>query len=230
MRALDLARRVAALSASALGAPSTTSSSALRRGGVPAARMAGTVAASGGSSGSAGAAGAAASGTATDAAAPKIFKGLDGVIVDQTAISTVGKGAAGLTYRGYPIEELAAKTSFEARNFLSLLACMRRQRARLSLKVNVQIKHLRLRRKILHDVWDQKAHEINLFAQEVAHRDLLLRGRTLVRRSQLHPPCSPCRRWRTCCCAAACPLRRSWRPTAAGWRPPATCRGPSRPS
>ena len=40
-------------------------------------------------------------------------KGLAGVIVGETAISTVGKAGAGLTYRGYSIEDLAAHATFE---------------------------------------------------------------------------------------------------------------------
>ncbi|CAD7972548.1 unnamed protein product [Amoebophrya sp. A25] len=44
----------------------------------------------------------------------KIYKGLDGVCLDQTAVSTVGgKHEAGLTYRGYAIEDLASKCCFE---------------------------------------------------------------------------------------------------------------------
>src|SRR3954468_5438119 len=39
--------------------------------------------------------------------------GLAGVVAGQTAISTVGKEGVGLTYRGYAIEELAAKATFE---------------------------------------------------------------------------------------------------------------------
>lgn len=39
--------------------------------------------------------------------------GLAGVTAGQTAISTVGKEGVGLTYRGYSIEDLAAKASFE---------------------------------------------------------------------------------------------------------------------
>jgi 2-methylcitrate synthase len=39
--------------------------------------------------------------------------GLAGVIAGRTAICTVGKGAAGLTYRGYSIEALAEQASFE---------------------------------------------------------------------------------------------------------------------
>ena len=40
-------------------------------------------------------------------------KGLAGVIVGETAISTVGKAGAGLTYRGYSIEDLAQHATFE---------------------------------------------------------------------------------------------------------------------
>ncbi len=39
--------------------------------------------------------------------------GLAGVIAGETAISTVGKEGVGLTYRGYSIEDLAEKASFE---------------------------------------------------------------------------------------------------------------------
>lgn len=43
----------------------------------------------------------------------KVYKGLDGVAVDYTKVSTVGKHEAGLTYRGNAIEELAEKCEFE---------------------------------------------------------------------------------------------------------------------
>src|SRR5580658_1197302 len=39
--------------------------------------------------------------------------GLEGIIVGETAISTVGKEGVGLTYRGYDIHDLAAKATFE---------------------------------------------------------------------------------------------------------------------
>src|SRR5438034_8149009 len=39
--------------------------------------------------------------------------GLQGIIVGDTAISTVGKEGVGLTYRGYDIHDLAAYSSFE---------------------------------------------------------------------------------------------------------------------
>lgn len=43
----------------------------------------------------------------------KVAKGLDGIKADYTAVSTVGKHEAGLTYRGYAIEELAENCEFE---------------------------------------------------------------------------------------------------------------------
>jgi 2-methylcitrate synthase len=42
-----------------------------------------------------------------------VAKGLAGVLADYTAVSTVGKHEAGLTYRGYAIEDLAEKCEFE---------------------------------------------------------------------------------------------------------------------
>ena len=47
-------------------------------------------------------------------------RGLAGVIVGETAISTVGKAGAGLTYRGYSIEDLAQHATFEEVAYLLL--------------------------------------------------------------------------------------------------------------
>ena len=47
-------------------------------------------------------------------------KGLAGVIVGETAISTVGKAGAGLTYRGYSIEDLAQHSTFEEVAYLMI--------------------------------------------------------------------------------------------------------------
>ena len=44
---------------------------------------------------------------------PEIYKGLAGVPVDYTAISKVNPASNSLLYRGYPVQELAAKKSFE---------------------------------------------------------------------------------------------------------------------
>jgi citrate synthase len=44
---------------------------------------------------------------------PKVFKGLAGVVVDATAISKVNPDTNSLLYRGYPVQELAAKCTFE---------------------------------------------------------------------------------------------------------------------
>ncbi|MUL46146.1 bifunctional 2-methylcitrate synthase/citrate synthase [Mycobacterium sp. CBMA293] len=52
--------------------------------------------------------------TATAATeASRIHKGLAGVVVDTTAISKVVPETNSLTYRGYPVQELAARCSFE---------------------------------------------------------------------------------------------------------------------
>src|SRR5439155_21980607 len=53
-------------------------------------------------------------------AEPKKTGGLAGIVAGQTAISTVGKEGVGLTYRGYAIEELAEKATFEEVAFLLL--------------------------------------------------------------------------------------------------------------
>ncbi|AYE97345.1 2-methylcitrate synthase [Mycobacterium paragordonae] len=44
---------------------------------------------------------------------PRIFKGLAGVVADTTAISKVVPETNSLTYRGYPVQDLAARCSFE---------------------------------------------------------------------------------------------------------------------
>ncbi|MEU9976540.1 bifunctional 2-methylcitrate synthase/citrate synthase [Streptomyces sp. NPDC051014] len=45
--------------------------------------------------------------------APGIHRGLAGVVVDTTGISTVIPETNSLTYRGYPVQDLAARRSFE---------------------------------------------------------------------------------------------------------------------
>jgi 2-methylcitrate synthase len=44
---------------------------------------------------------------------PTIAKGLDGIIVDNTAVSEVTSETSSLVYRGYPVHELAEKCTFE---------------------------------------------------------------------------------------------------------------------
>ena len=51
-------------------------------------------------------------------AEPEIHKGLAGVVVDTTAISKVNPETNSLLYRGYPVQELAEKCSFEDVAFL----------------------------------------------------------------------------------------------------------------
>src|SRR6266481_4547388 len=52
--------------------------------------------------------------------AEKKSDGLAGIVAGQTAISTVGKEGMGLTYRGYSINDLAEKATFEEVAFLLL--------------------------------------------------------------------------------------------------------------
>ncbi|MFF9066553.1 bifunctional 2-methylcitrate synthase/citrate synthase [Streptomyces sp. NPDC014891] len=47
------------------------------------------------------------------ATAPEIHRGLAGVVVDTTAVSTVIEETNSLTYRGYPVQDLAARCTFE---------------------------------------------------------------------------------------------------------------------
>jgi citrate synthase len=44
---------------------------------------------------------------------PDVFKGLAGVVADTTAVSMVNADTNSLTYRGYPVQQLAASCSFE---------------------------------------------------------------------------------------------------------------------
>jgi citrate synthase len=44
---------------------------------------------------------------------PEVKKGLAGVVVDVTAVSMVNSDTNSLTYRGYPVQDLAASCSFE---------------------------------------------------------------------------------------------------------------------
>ena len=51
--------------------------------------------------------------TPAPAAAPEIKRGLDGVVVDTTAVSKVMPDINALVYRGYPVQDLAEKCTFE---------------------------------------------------------------------------------------------------------------------
>jgi 2-methylcitrate synthase/citrate synthase II len=51
---------------------------------------------------------------------PEIHKGLAGVVVDTTTISSVNPDTNSLLYRGYPVQELAARCSYEEVAYLLL--------------------------------------------------------------------------------------------------------------
>ena len=52
--------------------------------------------------------------------AQKVYKGLAGVITDTTAVSKVMPETNSLTYRGYAVQDLAAKCTFEEVAYLIL--------------------------------------------------------------------------------------------------------------
>lgn len=79
--------------------------------------------------------------------------GLRGQVAGQTALCTVGKTGSGLTYRGYDIEELAAKASFEEVAFLLLRGHLPNRRE-LDAYVG-KIKSLRSLPKALKDVLER---------------------------------------------------------------------------
>ncbi len=56
----------------------------------------------------------------TETTPPSSVGGLRGQSAGSTAICTVGKAGVGLTYRGYSIEDLAEKATFEEVAFLLL--------------------------------------------------------------------------------------------------------------
>jgi 2-methylcitrate synthase len=50
--------------------------------------------------------------------------GLAGIVAGETSISTVGKEGVGLTYRGYTIEDLAGKATFEEVAYLLIYGAL----------------------------------------------------------------------------------------------------------
>ncbi|MFF0738782.1 bifunctional 2-methylcitrate synthase/citrate synthase [Streptomyces sp. NPDC004111] len=56
--------------------------------------------------------------TTATPAQPEVHRGLAGVVADTTGISTVIQETNSLTYRGYPVQDLAARCSFEEVAFL----------------------------------------------------------------------------------------------------------------
>jgi 2-methylcitrate synthase len=69
--------------------------------------------------------------------------GLQGIVVGDTAISTVGKEGVGLTYRGYDIHELAEKSTFEEVAYLLIYGALPTQE-QLSAYIDRLIKLRRL--------------------------------------------------------------------------------------
>ncbi len=60
----------------------------------------------------------------TGQGAPAVKAGLEGIVAGRTAISTVGKESVGLTYRGYRINDLAEKSTFEEVAYLLIYGAL----------------------------------------------------------------------------------------------------------
>lgn len=69
-------------------------------------------------------------------------EGLAGVTAGDTSVSTVGKDGVGLTYRGYPIEALAEKSTFEEVAYLMLYGLLPNKNQLDSFNTRVQKKRI----------------------------------------------------------------------------------------
>jgi 2-methylcitrate synthase len=101
--------------------------------------------------------------------APAKTGGLEGIIVGDTAISTVGKEGVGLTYRGYDIHDLAAHSTFEEVAYLLIygqlptLAELQAYRERL-----VKLRRLPNELKLLLETIPASAHPMEVLRTSVS--------------------------------------------------------------
>ena len=152
--------------------------------------------------------------------------GLAGVVAGETAVSTVGKSGAGLTYRGYAIEELAERASFEECAYLlihgalpaagALAAYRRRLAARRALSPAARA---------MLELLPAGCHPMDVLRSACsfigATRLLAMPPPATPPRSASRPiRCSPCCRGRCCISTPSRPAANGWRPTPASppWR------------
>ena len=101
---------------------------------------------------------------------PKIHKGLDGVLVDETSISRVVPETNSLTYRGYPVQELCDLCSFEEVAFLLWNGALPTRR-----ELNVFKREERSRRSLSRDHYSiiakfpKKAHPMDTIRTSVSY-------------------------------------------------------------
>ena len=101
---------------------------------------------------------------------PKIQKGLDGVLVDETSISRVVPETNSLTYRGYPVQELCDLCSFEEVAFLLWNGALPTRR-----ELNVFKREERSRRSLSRDHYSiiakfpKKAHPMDTIRTSVSY-------------------------------------------------------------
>jgi len=102
---------------------------------------------------------------------PPASTGLRGQSVGTTTIATVGKRGVGLTYRGYQIEELAAKASFEEVAHLLIHGELPKQR---------QLDAFRLRLKQKRQIPDRLKEALELIPADAHPMDVLRTGCSLL--------------------------------------------------
>lgn len=96
--------------------------------------------------------------------------GLAGVVVGETAISTVGKGVD-LTYRGYSIHDLAAKSTFEEVAYLLIYG---------ELPSKTQLKEYREKLKSLRDIPEALKKALELMPKTAHPMDVLRTGCSML--------------------------------------------------
>lgn len=134
--------------------------------------------------------------TATESEAPRIHKGLAGVVVDTTAISKVVPETNSLTYRGYPVQDLAAQCSFEQVAYLlwhgelptdqQLALFSQRERASRRIDRSMQALLAKL---------PDNCHPMDVVRTAISYLGARIQKRTSTRRRPTTPSrcgCSPC--------------------------------------
>src|SRR5690625_2440578 len=97
--------------------------------------------------------------------------GLAGVTAGKTAVCTVGKMGVGLTYRGYQIEELAAKAQFEEVAYLMLYG---------ELPAAQQLADYKTRLRGMRGLPDQVKTALELLPADISPMDVLRTGASVL--------------------------------------------------
>lgn len=102
---------------------------------------------------------------------PENTAGLAGVTAGKTAVCTVGKQGVGLTYRGYTIEELAAKAQFEEVAYLMMYG---------ELPTQQQLDDYKARLRGMRGLPDQVKTALELLPADISPMDVLRTGASVL--------------------------------------------------